>query len=500
MGAFAEAEPISDDTIVSSDPATREELGRVRVATVAEVRAAVERARAAQAAWGALPVRERCRRMAPFRDRLRDRADELAELLSKECGKPRFEALVHEIVTIVDLAGYFMQRAPEILAPRKIPLHLTKHRGSYVHYAPRGVVGVISPWNFPLTIPTGELIMALLAGNAVVHKPSEVTPLIADRTRELFLDAGLPADLYQVIHGRGATGAALIDARPDYLHFTGSTATGRKIAAACGERLIPCTMELGGKAPAIVCADADLERTARALLWGAFANQGQVCASVERVYVHAAVYDELVQRVVALTKQLRLGNPGQPEVDCGVMTWERQLEIVEARVKDAVDRGARVEVGGQRRTGGLGYQPTVLTGVTHEMDVIKKEIFGPVMPIVRVADEVEAIRLANDSEWGLLGYVFTTDREKGRRLAEQIVAGTVMVNDVIATHGVPETPWGGVKASGFGRSHSDEGLRDLCQERHVNYDRIALSRELWWYPYSDKLYRRAVRAMRWLFR
>jgi acyl-CoA reductase-like NAD-dependent aldehyde dehydrogenase len=499
MGAFNEAQT-DDGVIVSRDPATRETLGTVAVATAAEVRAAVERGRAAQAAWGALPVRERCRRLRAFRDTLRDHADDLATLISRECGKTRFEGFSQEVFNLLHLFGYFLDRAPEILAPEKLPLRLFKHRASYLHFAPRGVVGVISPWNYPLAIAGGELIMALFAGNAVVHKPSEVTPLIADRTRALFLEAGLPGDLYQVVHGRGATGAALIDSGVDYVHFTGSTATGRKIAAACGERLIPCAVELGGKAPAIVCADADLERTTRALVWGAFANQGQICASIERVYVHDAIYDTLVGRIIEQTRNLRLGDPRQPEVDVGVMTWERQVETVESRIADAVKRGARVELGGQRRPSGLGFQPTILTGVTHEMDVVRKEIFGPVMPIIRVPDEAEAVRLANDSEWGLLAYVFTGDRDKGRRLAEQIQAGTVMVNDVVATHAMPETPWAGVKASGIGRAHSDQGLRDLCQERHVNYDRLVVPRELWWYPYSDRMYQRALRALKWIFR
>ncbi len=486
--------------IVSIDPSTREAIGRVRIASTAEVRAVVERARAAQVSWGALPVRERCLRLAAFRDGLRDRAAELVELLSRECGKTRHEALLQEVMNLLDLMGYFMKHGPEVLAPRKIPLHLLKHRASYLHYAPRGVVAIISPWNYPLAIATGEAMMALVAGNAVVHKPSEVTPLIADFVRAIFVDSGLPADLYQVVQGRGETGAALIDAKPDFVHFTGSTATGRKIAAACGERLIPCTVELGGKAPAVVCADADLDRTAQALVWGAFANQGQICASVERVYLHAAIYDEMLPRLVALTKALRLGDPRQPEVDVGVMTWERQLEIVESHIRDAVERGARIEVGGRRRPGGLGFEPTILTGCTQDMDVVRREIFGPVMAIIRVADEAEAVRLANDSEYGLLAYVFTVDRDKGRRLAEQIVAGTVLINDVLTTHGAPETPWAGLKASGIGRTHSDDGLRELCQERHVNYDRIHVPTELWWYPYSDKTYRRALSALRWFFR
>ena len=498
MGTFSDSPDTGD--VVSFDPSNRQEVGRVRASTAAEVKAAIERARSAQVSWGALPVRERTRKLALFRDAIRDHAEELAELLSRECGKTRFEALVQEVLNLTDLMSYFVGRGAEILAPRKLSLHLLKHRASYLHYAPRGVVGVISPWNYPLAIGAGGLFMALVAGNGVVHKPSELTPLVAERTRELFVEAGLPGDLFQVVQGRGDVGEALVDGGVDFVHFTGSTAVGRKIGAACGERLVPCALELGGKAPAIVCADADLDRTAQALVWGAFSNQGQVCASVERVYIHAAVYDELVRKLVTRTKQLRLGNPRQPEVDVGVMTSERQVEIVEARVKDAVARGARVEVGGARRPGGLGYEPTVLTSCTQDMDVMRKEIFGPVMPILKIADEAEGLRLANDSDLALVAYVFTVDRDKGRRLAEQIVAGTVMVNDVLVTHGAPETPWSGLKTSGHGRAHSDEGLRDLCQERHVNYDRVSLPTELWWYPYSETMYRRALTAMKWLFR
>ncbi|MEO6952719.1 MAG: aldehyde dehydrogenase family protein [Polyangia bacterium] len=498
MGAFLDTPSGAD--VVSVDPSNREEVGRVRASTPAEVKAAIERARVAQVSWGALPSRDRSRKLEAFRDAVRDHGEELSELLSRECGKTRFEALVQEVVNFTDLMSYFIEHGPEILAPRKLSLHLLKHRASYLHWAPRGVVGVISPWNYPLAIGGGGLFMALAAGNAVVHKPSELTPLIAERTRALFIEAGLPGDLLQVVHGRGEVGQALIEGGVDFVHFTGSTAVGRKIGAACGERLIPCALELGGKAPAIVCADADVDRTAQALVWGAFANQGQVCASVERVYIHAAIYDVLVGKIVERTRQLRLGDPRQPEVDVGVMTSERQVDIVESRVKDATARGARVEVGGARRPGGLGYEPTVLTACTQDMDVMRKEIFGPVMPIMKVRDEAEAVQLANDSELALVAYVFTVDRDKGRRLAEQIVAGTVMVNDVLVTHGAPETPWSGLKASGYGRAHSDEGLRDLCQERHVNYDRVALPKELWWYPYSETMYRRALTALRWFFR
>jgi succinate-semialdehyde dehydrogenase/glutarate-semialdehyde dehydrogenase len=501
MGALAKADLDKKDVIVSRNPATGELLGEVPECSVDEIKQAVARARGAQAAWSALSVKERCERVARFRDLIVERADELCLLIAQETGKTRAEALSMEVLVIADLATYFIKRAPRILEPESIALHLLKNRGSYIHYVPRGVVGVISPWNFPFGIATGEILMALIAGNGVVHKPSEVTPLIALRLKELYDVSGLPRELFHVVTGRGAAGAALIDAGIDYCIFTGSTATGRKVGAACGERLIPCVLELGGKAPAVVCADADLDRTARALVWGAFANQGQVCVSVERVYAHQAVHDELVQKIVAETGKLRhAADPAHAPTDTGSMTWERQLEIVEERLRSALDAGARVRIGGKRRDQGLGFQPTVLTECRQDMEVMRKEIFGPLMPIMKVRDEDEAVTLANDSTLGLAAYVFTDDKLKARRLAEKIAAGTTMINDCLITFGAPETPWAGIKQSGIGRTHSDDGLRDLCQARHVNYDRVALGKELWWYPYSDKLYRQTLKLMRWIFR
>jgi acyl-CoA reductase-like NAD-dependent aldehyde dehydrogenase len=495
MGALASVDVDKRDVIVSRNPDTGEVLGEVRESTPAEIRDAVSRARGAQAAWGTLTVKERCDRVARFRDLVVNRAEELCGLISAETGKTKAEALSMEVMVIADLATYFLKRAPRILAPEPISLHLLKNRGSYLHYQPRGVVGIISPWNFPFGIATGEMIMSLIAGNGVVLKPSEVTPLIALKTKELYDASGMPTELFHVVPGRGAAGAALIDSGIDYCIFTGSTATGKKVGAACGERLIPCALELGGKAPAIVCADADVDRTAKALVWGSFANQGQVCVSVERVYAHQSVHDELVQKILENVDKLR---PGE---DTGSMTWERQTEIVEERIQSAVQQGAKVRTGGKRRSDkGLAFAPTVLTDCRHDMDVMKKEIFGPVMPIMKVRDEDEAVKLANDSSLGLMAYVFTQDKKKGQRLAEKIESGTTMVNDCLLTFGAPETPWAGVKQSGVGITHSDRGLQELCQTRHVNYDRLALKKELWWYPYSDKVYKQTLKMMRWIFR
>lgn len=501
MGAATTASVIPGKTITSINPATGEPLGEVPDMGADEVRAAIAKARAAQREWARVPLATRCRRVARFADVLMTRAEEVIDVLVREAGKTRLEALGMEVVLVGDLVRYFAKHAPEMLAPEQVPLHLMKHRGSYLHFVPRGIVGIIAPWNFPFSIPIGETIMSLIAGNGVVLKPSEVTPLIALKAKELHEAAELPPDLFQVVTGRGATGAALIDGGIDYCVFTGSVATGKKVAAACGERLIPCTLELGGKAPAIVCGDADLDRAAQAITWGGFANSGQVCASVERVYAVDAVHDALVDRVVRHAKELRQGDASSSQdVDVGAMAWDQQVANVERLVDAAVAAGATVKTGGKRGAGpGMFFEPTVLTGCTQDMDVMRKEIFGPVIPIMRVSGEEEAVRLANDSHLGLLAYVFTRDRERGKRLAERIEAGTVMINDVLNTYACPETPWGGVKQSGIGRTHSAIGLRDLCETRHVNYDRVAFGREVWWYPYKEGTFRALLRGARLLF-
>lgn len=494
--------PQEGKVIVSVAPATGRPLGEVPVTSAAEVREVMARARAAQAAWALTPIEQRAHAIRSFRDQLIDHADDVAGLLSEECGKPRAEALLHEVMTTVDLATYMAKRAPQVLSPKDIELHLLKHRRSYVHYAPRGVVGIISPWNFPFVIPIGDTITALLAGNAVVLKPSEVTPLIALKAKEIFDRANIPSDLFQVVPGDGATGAALIDARPDKVVFTGAVSTGRRVAAACGERLIPCTMELGGKAAAIVCDDADIERTARALVFGGFANSGQICISVERVYAHERIHDALLSRVIELTKEIRQGDPAAGVVDVGAMIFPKQIDIVEAHIEDARAKGAQVRTGGERLSGpGQFFAPTVLSDCTPDMTVMREEIFGPILPFMRVRSEAEALEQANDSHLGLMGYVFTKDRQRGRALAESVRAGTVMVNDVLAAYACPEAPFGGVKESGFGRVHGDEGLREMCEVRHVNYDRVQLAkREPTWFPYHERTYDVFKKAMQVVFR
>lgn len=489
-------------TIKSWAPATGELLGEVRVSTRDEVHAAVSRARKAQAAWGVLPVEERCERLLRLRDALVERADEIVDVVSRECGKPRPDVLSHEVTVTVDLLTYYCKNAARILASHDIGLHLLKHKKSTLHYVPRGVVGVISPWNFPFVIPMGDVVAALVAGNAVVLKPSEVTPLAVQKAKEIFDATGLPEDLFTVVYGYGDAGQALIESGIQKLVFTGGVETGKRVAAACGANLVPCVMELGGKAPLIACADCDVERTANAIVFGGFVNAGQVCISVERVYAHESVHDQLVSRVKSLTASLRQGDPqGENAVDVGAIIFPKQIEVAEKHIADAVAKGAQVVSGGKRRDGaGQFFEPTVLVGCDHSMTVMKEEIFGPIVPIQKVASEDEAVRLANDSHLGLNAYVFTKNREKGKRLAQRIEAGSVVVNDVLVNYAAAESPFGGIKQSGFGRVHGDDALRDMSDARHVFSGRVPEpSSDPLWFPYSSKAYRWQMRMLRALF-
>jgi succinate-semialdehyde dehydrogenase/glutarate-semialdehyde dehydrogenase len=486
-----------------NNPANDEKIGEVEVVSLDQAREALERSRMAQARWEAGGIEARTRVVQRFRDVLLDRAEEVCELLSRENGKVLQESLEMEVFPIADLCTYFTRHAGRILGRRRIPLHLLMYRRSYLHYRPRGVALVISPWNFPFTIPFGTVVMSLLAGNAVLLKPASLTPLIALKGRELFDEAGLDPDLFQVLPCSGRTASEIIGLGVDYVNFTGSTETGRKVAECCGSSLVPCSMELGGKDPMIVLPDADVDLVTGSLVWGAFANAGQVCASVERAYVHERIYDEVVERVVEKTRSLRVGNPLEDATDMGPMTDPAQLEVVERHVRQARGAGAEVLTGGQRidRPGQF-FEPTVMTGVTEEMDCMTEETFGPTLPIIEVSSTDEAIRRANDSSFGLDAYVFTADQRQGRRVAERLEAGTVMVNEVLITHACPETPWGGVKQSGIGRVHSDDGLRDLCHAYHVNEERVKLPMAWspFWQPYSHEMYERILGAARALQR
>ncbi len=481
-----------------SNPATLESVGAIDVQTAADVAAAVERARKTQREWAELGIPARARYLERAIRVLLARQEEFIDVICAETGKPRLEALATEILTACDALQFYAKRARRILADRTVPMHLMKTKKLKLSYRPLGVVGIITPWNFPFILSLNPTAQALVAGNTVVLKPSEVTPFSGRLVEQLFREAGLPDGVFQLVQGDGETGAALTNADIDKLSFTGSVATGRKIAEICGRRLIPCTLELGGKDPMIVCADANLARAARGAVYGAFANAGQVCTSTERVYVVAEVADEFTRRVLAETANLRQGASG--EFDVGAIACPSQLEIIEAHVADAVERGARVLAGGRRNPAhrGLFFEPTVLDDVTHQMRIMREETFGPVLPIMRVADEAEALRLANDTDYGLNASVFTGDRRHGVELAKSIESGCVVVNDCMLTYGVPESPFGGVKQSGIGRVNGEQGLRSYCNVQSILIDRLGAASEPLWYPYSARklaLIQRAIKLV-----
>ncbi len=474
--------------IISYDPATGEEIGRAPLATAEAVSAAVKRARAAQPAWAARRFKERGRVILKAREIMLGQMDEIATLISRETGKPIAEAIAMEVVTTLEAMHYFARNSSRLLQPQKIDIgqYGLMGRSSRIVYRPIGVVGIISPWNFPLSTPAEEVVMALMAGNSVVLKPSELTPLTALKIGEVFRQADLPDALFEIVTGDGSTGVALIDARVDKIMFTGSVATGKRVAAAAAKHLTAVVLELGGKDPMVVLEDADIENAARGAVWGAFANAGQACASVERCYVHESIAPEFMARVVAETQALKqdIGTKGLSDV--GAMTNERQLQIVEEHVADAVQRGATVLTGGKRSDlKGLFYPPTVLTDVNQQWTIMQEETFGPVLPVMTFKTEDEAIRLANDSAYGLTASVWTKDISRGRRLAERIDAGTVMVNEVLYTHGIAQTPWGGIKDSGYGRTHGRMGLLELVRPHHIHVNRISFLPDLWWFRYSS---------------
>ena len=487
-------------TVRTYAPATGELLAELPVTSDDEVRRTVARARKAQAAWSVLPVEERVARLRRLRDAVVERAEDLVEVIARECGKPRHEALMHEVATLLDTIGWVCDHAPEALANERLSPHLMKHRAAEVRHVPRGVVGVISPWNFPLVIPMGTVVEALAAGNACVVKPSEVTPLVMLEAKKIFDSTGLPEDLLSVVVGYGPTGQALIDAGIDYCVFTGGVETGRRVAAACGQRLIPCTMELGGKAPLVACEDCDIEKTARAVVFGGFANSGQACVSVERVYAHTTVYGPLLERVRALIGELRQGDPSQDYVDLGAIIFPGQIDVAQRLIDDALKKGARVVCGGRRVPGrGQFFEPTLLADCAQAMAVMRDEIFGPIVPFMRVSSDDEAIALANDSHLGLNAYVFTESRARARRLTDRIEAGSVLVNDVLSNYATSEMPFGGVKSSGFGKVHGLDSLREMTHRKAVSWDRFPSPAPPHGFPYTAKSFHWLQRGVRVLF-
>jgi acyl-CoA reductase-like NAD-dependent aldehyde dehydrogenase len=479
--------PAHGSTIPVDNPATGKTIGHVADTSAEGVAEIVARARAAQPAWAAKSFHDQAALMYAMRTWLVANRQRMVDTICGETGKAREDALTSEVMLVADSLGFWAKRAEKFLADERVRAHspLLFGKKTFVRYKPLGVVGVIGPWNYPLSNSFGDCIPALMAGNTVVLKPSEVTPLTSLLVAEGTKAAGFPADVFQVATGRGGTGAALVD-EVDGVMFTGSTATGKKVMARAADTLTPVSLELGGKDPMVVLRDADIERAANAAVYYAMSNSGQICMAVERVYVEEPVHDEFVAKVVEKTRALRQGPPAGPgEVEVGAMTWPPQTDLVESHVRDAVDKGASVLVGGSRRSGqGDFFEPTVLTDVDHSMTIMRDETFGPTLPIMKVGDAEEAIRLANDTPYGLNSSVWTKDVEKGERLAARLDAGNACVNDCVVNYAAQELPFGGTGDSGIGVRHSAKGIQKYCTTQSILVTRMGQKREPHMFPYT----------------
>jgi acyl-CoA reductase-like NAD-dependent aldehyde dehydrogenase len=480
----------------SFSPLDGARLGAVETVRPEQVQSVVDDVASVQPFWAQLPLADRARYMRRAGQAIIDQLDDLARLLSREQGKPLNESYTMELLPTIDALRWLAEAGPGILEDERIPLPVfIKQKRARFTFEPLGVVGVIAPWNYPWSIPFGEVAIALMAGNGVVLKPASLTPLIGQRIQEVFERAGVPEGLVRTVHGGGAVGQALVESSAAKIFFTGSVEVGRRVGEECARRMKGSVLELGGKDPMIVCADANLNNAVSGCLWGGFANAGQTCSGIERVYVVEEVAERFVEGVVAGAERLRTGDPLEWDTEVGPMVSSEQLALVKALVDDAVAAGATLHCGGADEPY---FRPAVLTGVTREMRIMREEIFGPVVPIVTVGSEDEAIALANDSEFGLGASVWTMNRAKGERIAGRLQSGMVWINDHMFSHGACSCSWGGVKESGLGRSHSKFGLWECVNVKLVTWE-PSRTRDFWWHPYDQSLGRAMDAAAKLLY-
>jgi acyl-CoA reductase-like NAD-dependent aldehyde dehydrogenase len=491
----------SEQKIAVENPATGETIANLDATTPEQLAEMAARARAAQPGWQALGFAGRAKVLRRMQKWVLDNADRFLDTLVAETGKTREDATLAELGYAANAFGFWAKRAPKYLSDEKVKTSnpFLLGRKLIVRYEPIGLVGVIGPWNYPFTNTIGDAIPALAAGNAVIVKPSSVTPMTSLFIEEGFKACGIPDGVFQVVVARGALGNDLVDL-VDSVMFTGSTETGKLVAERAAKTLTPVSLELGGKDPMIVLKDADLERAANAALFWSMQNGGQTCISVERVYVEEPIYDDFVGLVGEKARALRQGVPGGfGSVDMGSFINPPQADIVEAHVKDAVAKGAKVIAGGHRGTGkGTFFEPTVLTNVDHTMECMTEETFGPTLPIMKVADVEEAVRLANDTPYGLQASVYTKDLAKGEAVARRIEAGAVVVNDSNSNYVALEAPMGGWKTSGLGARHGAEGIRKYCRRQTILLTRFAPKKDLYMFPYkagTSKLLLRGLKLM-----
>ncbi len=471
----------------SRDPATGEVWRRYPSADADAAAAALARARAAQSAWAARSPSERVAILARFHETLYRRRAEIAQLVVRESGKPYVDALAVDVTLALEFAAWHLRVVPRFLktawrGAAGLPMWRKRVR---IERRPLGVIGIITPWNYPFFLPTACVLPAIACGNAVLLKPSEFTPGCGEILADCWREAGLPDGVLQVIQGDGVTGAALTRSGVDKMIFTGSAAAGRQVALACAERMIPCSLELGGSDAAIVLADADVGHAADGIIWTRFANAGQTCVAPKRVFVEAPAYEAFVAEAARAVRAIRVGPGTDATSEVGPLVRPQAVAAIRAQLDDALAQGATIAAQAEAPAGDGYFPPTLLTGVRSTMRVMKEETFGPLLPVIRVADEGEALARANASEFGLSASVWTRDRTRGLAVARRLEAGTVHLNDAAAAVGMPDVPYGGVKSSGLGRLHGEVGLEDCVRSVPVVDDRFATWRQPWWYPYGE---------------
>ena len=460
-----------NNTLPFINPATGEQYGEIPIATPDQVHQALAEMRRNAPAWHNTPTKERVRIIRKMQKLLIDYSEEITIAISQDTGKTRQDALI-ELFLVLDRLQVYLKNAGKWLTRQRVSPGLYPFRRYYTEPTPYGVVGVISPWNYPFELSMPPVFSALLAGNAVLLKPSEVTPAVGVLIEKLFQSVPELAPYIRILHGGSETGATLVSAEPDLIFLTGSTGTGRKVAKSTADRMVPYICELGGKDPMIVLEDADIKSAARWGSWGGFYHAGQTCVSIERVYVVEPVYDAFLSALIKETKQIKVGytTDVNSPYHYGPMTFPRQLEIVQDHLQDAVKKGAKIIMGG-----GIDKQfvePTILVDVNHSMKIMQEETFGPIMPIMKVRDGDEAVQLANDSEFGLGATVWSQDIARAERLAKRLEVGTVNINDAISHYAIPELPFGGLKQSGSARTHGAVDLLQFTQLRSYAVGRV----------------------------
>lgn len=488
----------------SINPATLAENGSIPNTDLRRMPELFARARAAQKEWAATPVRQRKKHIIKMRNYIRDHAEELSEIVSRDNGKSRIDALATEVVPCALAADWYAKNTAEALHPHNLPVSsiIFANKRNRIIRVPLGVVGIISPWNYPLSIPFGEVVMGLMAGNAIMLKVAAATIMVG-RAIEQIVEAGdLPEGLFTHIVGSGGqVSAAFFENRIDKIFFTGSVATGKTLMAAAAQTLTPLSLELGGKDPMIVMADADLERATNGAAWAGYQNAGQSCGGVERIYVHESVYQPFVDLLASKTRAMRHGADHSFEVDMGSMTTEDQMKTVKSHVDQAVRAGAKIVAQSKPADVGRGwfYPATLVTEVDHSMTLMREETFGPVLPVMKFRTVEEALELANDSSMALTSSVWSRNISEARKIAARLQSGVTTINDHLYTHGQAETPWGGWKESGIGRTHSMLGIEEMTQAKVINWDLLPSKRNIWWFPFDRGTYDALLSALRFAF-